>query len=51
MAVELEEHFKSPEWVSQLENKHKRVCIYILNLVDDLLETLNIGIVLTNIYI
>lgn len=27
MALEPEEHFKTPEWVSKLENKHKRVSV------------------------
>lgn len=28
MALEPEEHFKTPEWVSRLENKHKKVRTY-----------------------
>jgi len=29
MALEPEEHFKTPEWVSRLENKHKKVRTYL----------------------
>lgn len=30
MALEPEEHFKTPEWVSRLENKHKRVSEWLM---------------------